>query len=359
MLTNTQYSSTIISMTKVVKIGKIQIGGGNKIAIQSMTTTRLSNVNDAVLSALALQNAGCEIVRFSVLDESDAVSIKEVKKQLQIPVVADIHFDYRLAIKAIENGADKIRINPGNIGGEENVREVARVLKEYNVPCRVGSNTGSIEKEFLSKYGRSEISLGESALKNVALLEKYGIENIVISVKASDVPLTIKAYEYISQKTDYPLHLGVTEAGTEYNGVVKNAMAMGALLSRGIGDTIRVSLSADPVREIKAAKSILKGLNLIDEGVEVIACPTCGRCQWDCMDFAHQVEEYVANVKTPLKIAVMGCVVNGPGEAKDAHLGVAGAKDECVIFKDGVIIKKVPKDQIKEEFFKEIDKCLQ
>ncbi|MBE7087723.1 MAG: flavodoxin-dependent (E)-4-hydroxy-3-methylbut-2-enyl-diphosphate synthase [Clostridiales bacterium] len=345
-------------MSKVVRIGNLEIGGGNKIAIQSMSTKRLCNVKDSILAGVELERAGCEIIRYSVLDEADAVAIAEVKKGFNMPLVADIHFDYRLAIKSIESGADKIRINPGNIGGEENVRRVAEVLKEYNIPCRVGSNTGSIEKEFLSKYGRSEVSLGESALKNVRLLEKYGVENIVISVKASDVPLTIKAYEYISKKTDYPLHLGVTEAGTEYNGVVKNAMAMGSLLSRGIGDTIRVSLSADPVKEVKAAKSILKGLNLISEGVEVVACPTCGRCEWDCMNFASEVEDYVKDVDKPLKIAVMGCVVNGPGEAKDADLGIAGAKDGCVIFKNGNIVRKIEKKEVKQEFFKEIDICL-
>jgi (E)-4-hydroxy-3-methylbut-2-enyl-diphosphate synthase len=286
------------------------------------------------------------------------LAIKEIKKQVNIPIVADIHFDYKLAIASIENGADKIRINPGNIGGEDNVRKVAEVLKEYKIPVRVGSNTGSIEKEFLAKYGKSEISLGESALKNVAILERYGIENIVISVKASDVPLTVKAYEYIAEKTDYPLHLGVTEAGTEYNGVIKNSLAMGALLIKGIGDTIRVSLSAHPVKEVKAAKAILSGLNLIDEGVKIIACPTCGRCEWDCMTFASEVEEYVKDVKTPLKIAVMGCVVNGPGEAKDADLGIAGAKSDCFIFKNGEIIRKIKKEQARAEFFGEIDKCL-
>jgi len=226
------------------------------------------------------------------------------------------------------------------------------------VPVRVGSNTGSIDKEYLQKYGKNEISLAESALKNVRILEKHGVENIVVSVKASDVPLSIKAYEYVSQRTDYPLHLGITEAGTEYNGVIKNAMGIGALLVKGIGDTIRVSLSADSVREIVAGKAILSGLNLMEDTVKIVACPTCGRCEWDCMEFAKKVEDYTANVKKPLKIAVMGCVVNGPGEASDADLGIAGAKDECAIFVKGKIVRKVKKAEVEKEFFGEIDKCI-
>ncbi len=349
---------TYIIMSKAVKIGNLIIGGGNPIAVQSMSTKRLIDLDNAVTEAIALQNAGCDILRFSVLDERDAKAIKQVKKRIAIPLVADIHFDYKLAIASVENGADKIRINPGNIGGEDKVKAVAERLKAYGVPVRVGSNTGSIDKEYLAKYGKNEISLGESALKNVSILERYGVENIVISVKASDVPLTIKAYEYIASKTDYPLHLGVTEAGTEYNGVIKNGIAIGSLLSRGIGDTIRVSLSADPIKEIKAGKSILSALNLINDGVKIIACPTCGRCEWDCMGFANQVEEYVKDIKKPLKIAVMGCAVNGPGEAKDADLGIAGAKDGCVIFRNGEIIRKVKSQDVRAEFFMEIDKCL-
>lgn len=345
-------------MSKKVKIGNVVIGGGERIAVQSMSTYRISDTENAVKSALELEKAGCDILRYSVLDQDDAKGIKELKKRVKIPIVADIHFDYRLALTAIDSGADKIRINPGNIGKEENVEEVAKALKSSGIPVRVGSNTGSIEKEFLSKYGKSEISLAESALKNVAVLEKYGIDNIVISVKASSVPLTVKAYEYISKKTDYPLHVGITEAGTEYNGVIKNAMGIGALLLRGIGDTVRVSLSADPVREVVAARAILSGLEMIDDCVKIVACPTCGRCAWQCMSFAKEVEDYVKDVKKPLKIAVMGCAVNGPGEAADADIGVAGGKDGCVIFVKGKIIKKVPESEIKKEFFGEIDKCL-
>ena len=346
-------------MSKKVKIGNVYIGGGEKIAIQSMSTLKISNVDKAVRQSLELQDAGCDILRFSVLDESDANAFSTLKKSVSMPLVADIHFDYRLAIKSIEGGADKVRINPGNIGGEQNVKMVADCLRAHKIPVRVGSNTGSIEKEFLSKYGRSEKALGESALKNVRLLEKYGVEDIVISVKASDVPLSIKAYEYVASKCDYPMHVGITEAGTEYNGVIKNAIGIGSLLMRGIGDTLRVSLSADPVREVVAGRSILSALNLIDDNVKIVACPTCGRCEWDCMGFAKKVEDYTINVKKPLKIAVMGCVVNGPGEASDADLGIAGAKDECAIFVKGKIVKKVKKELVEQEFFKEIDRCLQ
>ena len=329
-------------MSVKVKIGNVVIGGGEKIAVQSMSTHRIKDIGLAANDCERLKRAGCDILRFSVLDDEDARAIKELKKSAGIPIVADIHFDYRLALTAIEAGADKIRINPGNIGKQENVEKVAAALKERNIPVRVGSNTGSIEKEHLLKYGKSEVALAESALKNVRVLERFGVDNIVVSVKASSVPLTVKAYEYVAKKTDYPLHIGITEAGTEYNGVVKNAMGIGALLLRGIGDTVRVSLSADPEKEIKAARAILSGLELIDDCPKIVACPTCGRCAWDCMGFAKLTEDYVKNVRKPIKIAVMGCVVNGPGEAKDADIGVAGGKEE----------------ELKNVFFGEIDKCL-
>ncbi len=345
-------------MSKKVKIGNLYIGGGEKIAVQTMSTLMPKHFNNCIEEALILQEKGCDIIRYSVLDEKDALAFSKIKKKISIPVVADIHFDYRLGIKAIDGGADKIRINPGNIGGDANVKAVADAIKLNKVAVRVGSNTGSIEKEFLEKYGKNEISLGESALKNVALLEKNGVNDIVISVKASSVPLMIKAYEYIASKVDYPLHLGVTEAGTEYNGVIKNAMGIGSLLVKGIGDTIRVSLSAQPIREIVAANAILKGLELRERGVEIIACPTCGRCAWECMDFAKKVEEYTKDIKKNLKIAVMGCVVNGPGEAKDADIGIAGGGEGCVIFKNGEILKKVKKQDVEKEFFEEIDKCI-
>ncbi len=345
-------------MSRKVKIGNVTIGGGEKIAIQSMSTLKISDVGAATEQAQRLKAAGCDILRFSVQTEADAKAFKEVKKRAGIPLVADIHFDYRLAIAAIDGGADKIRINPGNIGGEDKVKKVADALKSAGIPVRVGSNTGSLDKDFLRKYGKNEISLGESALKNAAWLEKYGVQDVVLSVKASSVPLTVKAYEYVAAKADYPLHVGVTEAGTEYNGVIKNSVALGALLFKGIGDTVRVSLSADPEREIVAAKSILSAAGLYKNRAEVIACPTCGRCEWNCMEFAKKTEEYVKNVAKPVKIAVMGCVVNGPGEAADADLGVAGGKDGCVIFSGGKILKKVKEEQLERAFFGEIDKWL-
>ncbi|MCQ2387231.1 MAG: flavodoxin-dependent (E)-4-hydroxy-3-methylbut-2-enyl-diphosphate synthase [Clostridia bacterium] len=346
------------AMSRKIKIGNTFIGGGESVKIQTMSTFKISK-QEALEDAIRLEKAGCDILRYSVLDEEDALSFKKIKEHVKIPLVADIHFDYKLALKSIEGGADKIRINPGNIGEEKNVKAVADALKEYNIPVRVGSNTGSIEKEYLSKYGKSEISLGESALKNVSILEKYGVENIVISVKASNVPLTVKSAKYIASKCDYPLHIGVTEAGAEYNGVVKNSIAIGSLLLDGIGDTIRVSLSADPERELVAGKSILKAVGLLNTGVEVVACPTCGRCVWNCMRFASKVENYTKDIKKPLKIAVMGCAVNGPGEAKDCDLGVAGGIGGVVIFSKGQIIKKVKEQDLEKEFFAEIDKWVQ
>ena len=343
-------------MSKKVKIGNLFIGGGEKIAVQSMATEKTCS-QGAIDQAIKLENAGCDILRFSVLDEDDAKAFNNIKRAVKMPLVADIHFDYRLALAAIEGGADKIRINPGNIGGEENVRKVANAAKSNGIPIRVGSNTGSVDKEFLARYGKNEVSLAESALKQVAILEKYGVKDIVISVKASSVPLTVKAFEYIAKKTDYPLHLGVTEAGTEYAGTIKNSAALGALLIRGIGDTIRVSLSADPVREVVAGKALLSALELAPTGANLIACPTCGRCEWDCMAFAKKTEEYIANIVKPIKVAVMGCVVNGIGEGADADVGVAGAKGGCVIFSHGKIIKTVKREDLEKEFFAEIDKC--
>ena len=346
-------------MSKKVSIGNVIIGGGERVAVQSMATFKIAEIERAVDECQRLKALGLDIMRFSVTDEMDAKAFGIVKQRAGVPLVADIHFDYKLALKAIDGGADKIRINPGNIGGENNVKQVAMALKSNGIPVRVGSNTGSIDKEFLAKYGKNEISLGESALKNVAILEKYGVDNIVVSVKASDVSLMVKAYEYIAKKTDYPLHLGVTEAGTEYSGVVKNSIGIGALLLKGIGDTIRVSLSADTAREVIAGREILSAVNLLDDKVKIIACPTCGRCEWDCMSFAKRVEDYTQNIRKPLKIAVMGCVVNGPGEASDADLGVAGGKDGCVIFVKGQIVKKVKKEELESVFFGEIDRCLQ
>lgn len=342
-------------MTRKVKIGDIFVGGGESVKVQSMCTAKTSRVDEVCAQISALEAAGCEIIRVSVLNEEDAAAIKEIKKRINIPLVADIHFSARLAVAAIEAGCDKVRINPGNIGGENNVKLVADCIKSHGIPVRVGSNTGSIEKEFLSKYGVCETSLVESALKSVGMLEKYGVENIVISVKASSVPLTYKAYTMLSSRTDYPLHIGVTEAGTYESALVKSSAALGALLLNGIGDTIRVSITGDPVREIYAARRILQSVGLDKNFADVISCPTCGRCQWNSAALAELVSDKVKNIKKPLKIAVMGCVVNGPGEAAEADIGIAGAKDYCVIFRKGEILRRVKADEAAQEFLKEIE----
>ena len=340
--------------TKLVNVGGVEIGGGTRVKIQSMTTTKTADVEKTVAQISALEKAGCEIVRVAIADEQDAIAVKSVVEKINLPLVADIHFSPKLAVMAIESGAKKVRINPGNIGGEAEIKYVADCVKAHKIPVRVGANTGSIEKNFLDKYGRSEQALVESALYNVGILEKYGVSDIVISVKASDVPLTVGAYTLLSQKTDYPLHLGVTEAGTIENGIVKSAVGIGSLLLGGIGDTIRVSLADDPVQEIYAAKNILRACGLEEEFVEVVACPTCGRCAWESMALANKVTEFVRPYQKRAKIAVMGCVVNGPGEAKDADLGIAGGNGSCLIFKKGVPYKKVDATSAQEEFFKEI-----
>lgn len=342
--------------TKKVQIGKIAVGGGESVKIQSMCTHKTSDVAQVIGQIHALERAGCDIIRVSVLDEADARAIYTLKESIHIPLVADIHFSANLAVAAIENGCDKVRINPGNIGGEAQIKRVADCIRAHGIAVRVGSNTGSIEKEFLQKYGRSETSLVESALKSVNSLERYGVSDIVISVKASDVPLTVKAYRLLASRTDYPLHIGVTEAGTQEMAVVKSAAALGALLIDGIGDTMRVSVTDDPVKEVEAARTILRAVGLDKEFIDVISCPTCGRCRWNSMDLAQKTVKRVKGIKKSLKIAVMGCVVNGPGEAKDCDLGIAGAEDYCVIFKNGEIIKRVPAVNAEEEFFKEIDK---
>lgn len=348
----------MVKTTKKIDIGGVAVGGGASVKIQSMCTTKTSDAGATVGQILTLQSAGCEIIRVSVLDEDDAKAIKEIKNKIKIPLVADIHFSGKLAVSAIENGCDKVRINPGNIGPESAVKTVADCIRAHKIAVRVGSNTGSIEKEFLQKYGRNEFALVESALKSVALLEKHGVNDIVISVKASDVPLTVKAYTLLSEKTDYPLHIGVTEAGTEEMAVVKSGIALGSLLLNGIGDTLRVSITDDPIKEIYAAKRILRAVGLDKSFVDVVSCPTCGRCRWNSMVLAKKVTSYVERFSKPLKIAVMGCVVNGPGEAKDCDIGIAGAEDYCVIFKKGEILKRVSAGDAEEEFFKEIDKIL-
>lgn len=341
--------------TKKVNIGKITIGGGERVKVQSMCTFKTSDVELVAGQISQLQKAGCDIVRVSVLDEADGAAISELKGQISLPLVADIHFSSALAVLAIENGCDKLRVNPGNIGGESEIKFVADCIKRHKIPVRVGANTGSIERGMLEKYGRGAEALVESALKNVSAFEKYGVEDIVISVKASDVPTTIKAYRLLAERCDYPLHLGVTEAGVGDMAKIKSAAALGSLLCDGIGDTVRVSITGDPVQEVYAAKDILRAAGLDKNFVNVISCPTCGRCLWNSAELAEKVANYVKDCTKPLKIAVMGCVVNGPGEAKDCDLGIAGAKDFCVIFKGGEVVKKVSADRAEEEFLKEID----
>ena len=346
-------------MTKKVKVGNAFIGGGERVKVQSMCTVKTSRVEEAAAQISALAAAGCDIVRVSVLDEEDARAISPIKQKISIPLVADIHFSAKLAVAAIEAGCDKVRINPGNIGGERNVKLVADCIRAHGIPVRVGSNTGSIEREFLQKYGVCAQSLVESALGSVALLERFGVNDIVISVKASSVPLTVQAYRLLSSRTRYPLHVGVTEAGTYKSAVVKSSAAIGALLLDGIGDTIRVSITGDPVREIYAANDILRAVGLDKNFAEVISCPTCGRCAWNSAALAEMVAEFVKDVKKPLKIAVMGCVVNGPGEAREADLGIAGASDCCVIFKNGEVVRRVPAQSAEEQFMQEVSRLIQ
>lgn len=344
--------------TRCVSVGGVLVGGGESVKIQSMCTTKTSDVAATVAQIKSLEKVGCDIIRVSVLDEDDAKAIKSIKDQIKIPLVADIHFSYKLAIAAIENGCDKVRINPGNIGDDNAVKAVADCIKAHKICVRVGANTGSVEKEFLAKYGKNEYSLVESALKNVSVLEKKGVNDIVISVKASSVPLTVKAYRLLSSRCDYPLHIGVTEAGTEEMAVVKSSAALGSLLLDDIGDTMRVSITGDPVREVLAARRILRAVGLDNNFVDVISCPTCGRCMWNSMELAKKVTERVEHVRKPLKVAVMGCVVNGPGEAKDCDIGIAGSQEYCVIFSNGQITEKIPASRAEEIFLSKIEELI-
>lgn len=333
--------------TKTVKIGERVIGGGNPILIQSMTNTRTEDVKETIEQIHRLEAAGCDIIRSTVPTLEAAEAFREIKNEISIPLVADIHFDYKMAIAAIENGADKIRINPGNIGGREKLREVVAAAKERQIPIRVGVNGGSLEKELVEKYqGVTPEGIVESALDKVHMIEEAGYDNMVISIKSSNIPVCIKAHELLIKKTDYPLHIGITEAGTLYGGNIKSSVGLGILLYEGIGDTLRVSLSGDPVEEIKSAKTILRSLGLYHQGIEVISCPTCGRTRIDLIGLANRVEEMVADIPLNLKVAVMGCVVNGPGEAKEADIGIAGGIGEGLLIKKGEIIKKVPEKDL-------------
>ena len=342
--------------TKVIQIGNVKIGGGNPVRIQSMTNTRTEDVNATVAQILALENAGCEIIRCAVPTLEAAQALKEIKKQIHIPLVADIHFDYTLAIAAMENGADKIRINPGNIGSRERIAAVVNCAKERNIPIRVGVNSGSLEKELVEKYhGVTADGLVESALDKVRIIEDLGYDNLVISIKSSDVMMCAEAHEKIVKLTNYPLHVGITEAGTLYAGNIKSAVGLGIILSQGIGDTIRVSLTGDPLEEIKSAKRILKTLNLRTAGIEVVSCPTCGRTQIDLIGLANKVETMVQEFEhLNIKVAVMGCVVNGPGEAKEADIGIAGGKGVGILIKHGEIIRKMPEEELLDCLYQEL-----
>lgn len=333
--------------TKVIQIGTVKIGGGNPVAIQSMTNTKTEDVEATVQQILALEVAGCQIIRCAVPTMEAAEAIREIKKRIHIPLVADIHFDYRLAIAAIENGADKIRINPGNIGDRSRVQAVVDKAKEYNIPIRVGVNSGSLEKPLLEKYGGvTAEGIVESAMDKVRLIQEMGYDNLVVSIKSSDVLMCVKAHELIAKQCPYPLHVGITESGTVLSGNIKSSVGLGIILYQGIGDTIRVSLTGDPLEEIKSAKLILKTLGLRKGGIEVVSCPTCGRTKIDLIGLANQVENMVADIPLDIKVAVMGCVVNGPGEAKEADIGIAGGIGEGLLIKKGEIIKKVKEEQL-------------
>ena len=342
--------------TRKVRIGNRIIGGGNPILIQSMCNTKTESVEDTVAQIHALEQAGCEIIRVAVPTREAAEALSRIKKEIHIPLVADIHFDYRLAIAAMENGADKIRINPGNIGSKERIKAVVDCARERQIPIRVGVNSGSLEKSLLEKYGGvTAEGLVESALGQVALIEEMGYDQLVISIKSSDVMMCVRAHELIARRTDYPLHVGITEAGTVTAGNIKSAIGLGLILNQGIGDTIRVSLTGDPVEEVKSAKLILKTLGLRKGGIEVVSCPTCGRTCIDLIGLAGKVEKLVAEFdQLDLKLAVMGCVVNGPGEARETDLGIAGGMGEGLLFRKGEILRKVPEEELLEALRQEL-----
>lgn len=344
------------SQTRPVKVGSVTIGGSDQVVIQSMTTTKTHDVKATVAQIKRLEEAGCQIVRVACPDMRAAEAIGEIKKEISIPLVADIHFDYKLALKAIEKGADKIRINPGNIGKREKVEAVVKAAKERGIPIRIGVNAGSLEKRILEKYGYPTAEgMVESALYHVNILRELDFEDIVLSLKASDVRLTIAAYQKAAEIFPYPLHLGITEAGTLFSGTIKSAAGLGALLAQGIGSTIRISLSADPVEEVRVAKELLKAFGLASNAATLISCPTCGRIEIDLISIANELEKYIANLNVPIKVAVLGCAVNGPGEAREADIGIAGARGEGLLFRHGKIVRKIPEEKMVEELKKEID----
>jgi len=343
--------------TKQVKIGNIVIGGQNKVVIQSMCNTKPRNITETVKQIIQLEEKGCEIIRVSIENLEDAYAIKEIKKEIHIPLVADIHFDYKLALAAIENGADKIRINPGNIGKNEYVKLICDKCNEKNIPIRIGVNSGSLEKDLEEKYGSHSLEgMIESMKRYISLLESYNFYNIVLSIKSSDVVTTINAYKELSEYCDYPLHIGITEAGDTFSSSIRSSAGLGTLLYQGIGDTIRISITGDPVNEIYAAKELLSAFNLYNDFVKVISCPTCGRTNYDMLPIVNEIKEFVSTINKNLKVAIMGCVVNGPGEAKNADIGVAGGINEAILFKKGQIIRKIPQNEVvnvlKEEILK-------
>ena len=342
---------------KSINIGKVVVGGGAPVAIQSMTNTKTNDIDATVNQILKLEKAGCEIVRVTVPDMDSARCIDKIKEKINIPLVADIHFDYRVALECIERGIDKVRINPGNIGDRANVKLLAKKANEKNIPIRIGVNSGSIDKDILAKFGEvTPDAMVESALREIKVLEDCDFYNIALSLKASDVIKTVEAYRKISKLVEYPLHIGVTEAGTEYAGLIKSSVGLGSLLLDGIGDTIRVSLTADPVREIYAAKEILKATGKYKKGIEIVSCPTCGRCNYNLVEIVNKIEPMVKDIDKNIKIAIMGCVVNGPGEAKDADFGVAGGLNECIFFRKGVLEKKIKFDEVIDVILDEIKK---
>lgn len=344
--------------SKKVMCGNVQIGGGVQIPVQSMTNTFTKDVKSTVNQILGLEEAGCEIIRVAVADQEDAEAIREIKNKIHIPIVADIHFDYRLALKSIENGIDKLRINPGNIGSMERVQKIVEMAKPRNIPIRIGVNTGSIHKEILKKYNGIPTSEGmvESALEHVKILEDLDYDNIVISMKGTDIKMTVDAYRSMAEKVNYPLHLGITHAGTLFEGSIRSAIGIGSLLLDGIGDTLRISLTDDPKEEVKVAREILKSLGLRNLGINYITCPTCGRTKIQLIDLAKRVQEGLKDVKKPITVAIMGCAVNGPGEAKQSDIGIAGGIGEALLFKKGIIIKKVKEEDIVQTLLEEIEK---
>ncbi|WEV61112.1 flavodoxin-dependent (E)-4-hydroxy-3-methylbut-2-enyl-diphosphate synthase [Streptococcaceae bacterium ESL0729] len=349
-------SLTYRKNTRPVLVGDVIVGGREKVIIQSMCTTKTQDVEATVAQIHELEEAGCQIIRVAVPDMEAALALREIKEQISIPLVADIHFDYRLALQAIESGVDKIRINPGNIGRADRVQKVVEACKAKNIPIRIGVNAGSLEKKFLQKYGYpTPMGMLESAREHVKILEDLDFHDIIISMKASNVELALAAYELAAEEFDYPLHLGITESGPLFSGSIKSAAGMGALLSMGIGDTMRISLSADPVEEIKVAREVLKSFNLIDNAATLVSCPTCGRIEIDLIPIAQELENYIASIKAPITVAILGCGVNGPGEAREADIGLAGGSGKGMLFKKGKIIKTVPEEVMLEEFKKEID----